>query len=164
MLKRFVRHHAVPAWWLQRALPSASLDRIKTAVSAAEAGHAAEIRVAIEPRLGLMSLLRSQTPRQRAEEVFSLLRVWDTAANNGVLIYVLLADRQFEIVADRGIAAAVPQAEWERLCQEMENHFRSGRHEEAVLHGIRAIGERFEPLFPRYGGDVNELPDQPALL
>lgn len=161
---RLLKHLSYPAWWLRRTFASDALERIGQAVTKSEARHGAEIRVAIEVRLELVALVRGQTARQRAEEVFSQLRVWDTEANNGVLIYMLLADHQFEIVADRGIARLVPQSEWERLCREMEGHFREGRHEQALLHGIEEIGERFATLFPRTERDVNELPDQPAIL
>lgn len=163
-LKRMLRHLGIPRWWLRRVLPPASLLRIEMEVADSETRHGAEIRVALEANLGLAPLMQGQTARQRAEAVFSSLRVWDTELNNGVLIYLLLADREFEIVADRGLAKAIDQSEWERLCREMEAHFQQGRHEDGLIHGVHVIGKKLEALFPRLAGDVNELPDRPVIL
>jgi uncharacterized membrane protein len=120
--------------------------------------------VALETSLGWRSLLQGETARQRAEAVFTSLRVWNTELNNGVLIYLLLADREFEIVADRGLARVVEQAEWEQLCRTMEADFRAGRHEKALLHGIDVIGKRLGTLYPHLANDTNELPDRPVIL
>lgn len=163
-LVRIFKHLTYPDWWLHRTFSRDGLERIAHAVAASEARHSAEIRVAIETRLGLGALIGGMTPRQRAEEAFARLRVWDTEANNGVLIYVLLAERSFEIVADRGIARLVSQEEWQKLCAEMAAMLREGRHEAALVHGIEAIGSRFVSLFPHRDDDVNELPDSPVLL
>ncbi len=164
MLKRLFKHLSYPAWWLHRVIPQSSLDRIEKAITDSEAHHGAEIQVALETGLGIGHLAKGKTARQRAEEVFSLLRVWDTELNNGVLIYVLLADREFEIVADRGLARSIEQEEWERLCRTMEKHFRAGQHELALLHGIETIGKRLEVLYPRLVSDINELPNRPVIL
>jgi uncharacterized membrane protein len=163
-LIRVFRHLSYPSWWLRRVLPRSSLDRIGKAVADSEAHHGAEIRVALETSLGWRSLLQGETARQRAEAVFTSLRVWNTELNNGVLIYLLLADREFEIVADRGLARVVEQAEWEQLCRTMEADFRAGRHEKALLHGIDVIGKRLGTLYPHLANDTNELPDRPVIL
>jgi len=164
MMARVFRHLFYPDWWWRRNLPAAALSRIETAVAGAELGHVGEIRVAVEASLDLRPLLRGMTARERAIEVFSALRVWDTEENNGVLLYVLLADRDVEIVADRGIAKRVPQADWEAICQDMEALFRAGRHEEALSLGARRIGDK---LASAYGGGAkaaNQLPDRPTLV
>ncbi|NCS66245.1 MAG: hypothetical protein COS39_03620 [Hydrogenophilales bacterium CG03_land_8_20_14_0_80_62_28] len=163
-IMRILKHLSYPGWWLRRMLPPASLGRIEKAVADAEAGHGGQIRVALETSLGLFALLKGQTARLRAEEVFSQLRVWDTELNNGVLIYWLLADREFEIVVDRGLARAVGQEDWARLCREMAAHFQAGRHEAALLHGIEAMSKYLEVLYPGDAGDINELPDRPVIL
>lgn len=163
-LLRTLTHLSLPDWWLHRTLPRAALDRIERAVADSEARHGAEIRVVLETGLGWLPLLKGQTARQRAEALFATLRVWDTDLNNGVLIYLLLADHEFEIVADRGVARAVGQDQWEALCRAMETHFRAGRHEEALLHGIRELGKRLEALYPRRADAANELPDRPLIL
>jgi uncharacterized membrane protein len=163
-LTRILKHLSYPDWWMRRVLPPGSLRRIEKAVAASEAGHGGEIRVAFETSLGWLSLFKGQTTRERAEDVFSRLRVWDTEDNNGVLIYMLLADRQFEIVADRGVAHVVGHEEWARLCSEMEARFRSQGYEVALLYGIQVIGQWLQARFPRLHDDVNELPDRPMML
>ena len=163
-LIRMLKHLSYPDWWMRRVLPPDSLHRIEQAVAASEAGHGGEIRIAFETSLGWLSLFKGQTTRQRAEDVFSRLRVWDTEDNNGVLIYMLLADRQFEIVADRGLAHVVEHEEWARLCNEMEARFHDQGYEEAFLYGIQVIGQWLKARFPHLPGDANELPDRPVIL
>lgn len=164
MIARLFRHLMFPDWWRRRHLPEAALHRIQSAVAKAENGHGSELRVAVEASLDALSLLRGVTARERAVEVFSRLRVWDTEENNGVLLYVLLADRDVEIVADRGVAERVPQAEWEQVCQAMEGLFRAGRHEEALLSGAARVGDMLAALYPAGGKTTNQLPDRPAML
>jgi uncharacterized membrane protein len=163
-LKRILKHLVYPDWLAWRALPAASLARIETAIADSEVRHTGEIRFAVEASLGPLPLLRGQSARQRAVEVFSDLRVWDTEANNGVLVYLLLADRDVEIVADRGITQRVPQERWEDICREMERRFRAGRYEEGVIQGIAGIGRVLESVHPRQANNPNELPDRPLRL
>jgi uncharacterized membrane protein len=144
--------------------PRPALDRIEAALKESEKTHGGEIRFAVESSLDLPDLLRGMTARDRAVEVFSRLRVWDTEANNGVLVYLLLADHDVEILADRGIHAKVGPAGWEAVCREMEAAFRAGRFEDGVVKGIRDVGALLARHFPRTGGDLNELPDAPVVL
>ena len=104
------------------------------------------------------------TPRERALQVFRDLRVWDTELRNGVLIYVLVADRDVEIVADRGAAARISPTEWEAACRLMKSHFRAGRFAEGAVAGVEAVGGLLEREFPPERGNRDELPNQPALL
>ena len=110
--------------------------------------------------------MRDAPARQRATMVFAKLRVWDTEANNGVLLYVDLADHAIEIVADRGIARHVPRHEWEAICNVVREHFRRGAFEAGVLAGVQAIGTLLARHFPLAPGAVNpnELSDKPAVL
>lgn len=164
-LKRLLRHLGATPWALRRAFPAGTLAAIEEAVRAAEARHAGEIRFAVEGALPLPRLWRGAGPRERAVEIFSELRVWDTEHNNGVLIYVLLADRSVEIVADRGVGdARVPAAEWQAACRQMETAFRAGHFREGAVAGVAAVAEvlaRHPPARPDAG---NELPDRPVLL
>jgi uncharacterized membrane protein len=137
---------------------------IEEAIRASEATHHGQIRFAVEAALDVLPLLRNQSARGRAIDVFSLLRVWDTEHNNGVLIYLLLADRDVEIVADRGISSRVGQDQWERICREMEHAFREGRFEEGVLAGIRAVSAHLARYYPGQDKRRNELPDSPVVL
>lgn len=149
---------------VRRAFPAASLAALESAIAAAEQTHAGQIRFAVEASLEGSALLAGQSARERAVDVFSLLRVWDTAHNNGVLIYLLLADRDVEIVADRGIHIRCGAAVWESICQSMEACFRQGRFEQGALEGIAAVGALLAQHFPPGGPTGNELPDRPVLL
>jgi len=149
---------------VRRAFPPRTLEAIERAIKASEATHAGQIRFVAEGALDGRPLFRDQLPHDRALDVFSQLRVWDTARNNGVLIYVLLADRNVEIVADRGINAVVGHAAWEAICAAMEAEFRKGHFEEGALAGIRAVTAHLARHFPKAGAGSNELPDTPVVL
>ena len=161
---RVLRHLFTSRWSVRRRFDAATLARIEGAIREVEGQHAGEIRFAVEPALDLPDLLRGETPRERALQVFGLLGAWDTEQNNGVLLYVLLADRDVEIVADRGIARRVPQADWDRLCDEMRGHYRAGRYAEGSVAGVLGVGTLLARHFPGGEGDANELPNQPVLL
>jgi len=109
-------------------------------------------------------LMAGQTARERAIEVFTDLHVWDTEHNNGVLIYLLLADRDVEIVADRGIHAKLGQSVWESICKQMEAAFRQGCFEQGVISGINSVGSHLTEHYPQVGSKTNELPDHPVLM
>ncbi|MET0222279.1 MAG: TPM domain-containing protein [Tardiphaga sp.] len=149
---------------VRAAFPEASLAAIEAAIKASEASHAGQIRFVVEGALDGAPLFRNQSARARAVDVFSQLRIWDTEHNNGVLIYLLLADRDVEIVVDRGIDARVGTAGWEAICQMMEVHFRAGRFEQGVIAGIEAVTQHLAAHFPGDGADPNELPDAPVVL
>jgi uncharacterized membrane protein len=163
-LKRIMRHLSNGRAKVRRTFPSRTLDAIEHAIRETEEKHNGQIRFAVEAALELAPLLAGQTAQQRALEVFSRLRVWDTEHNNGVLIYLLLADRDVEIVADRGIHPRLGQETWEAICREMEAAFRKGQFEAGVLAGIRAVGEHLSRHFPPRSGKPNEMPDKPVVL
>jgi uncharacterized membrane protein len=161
---RILRHLLLPGFVARRRFSPSVFAEIERAIREVEALHAGEIRFAVETALDAARLWRNVTPRQCAIDAFSHLRVWDTAHNNGILIYVLPADRDVEIVADRAIAERVSQAEWEAVCRAMEAHFRAGRFAEGAVAGVEGVGRLLAQHFPRAGGDRNELPDRPVLL
>ena len=140
------------------------MEAIEQAVAAAERKTSGEIRFAIETALEFHELWKGKPPRECAAEAFARLHVWDSELNNGVLIYVLMADRNVEIVADRGAAARISPGDWEAACRLMESHFREGRFKEGALGGVDAVGGLLEREFPSRTGDRDELPNQPALL
>ena len=111
-----------------------------------------------------MPLFKDQSPRERAIELFAHLRVWDTEQNNGLLIYLLLADRAVEIVADRGIHAKVGTDEWSKICRQMETAFKQSNYEAGVLSGVQTVTEHLVEHFPASGNRKNELPDKPVVL
>jgi uncharacterized membrane protein len=167
-LHRLLRHAAALHWRTRILFPRTTLDAIAEAIARAERAHAGEIRFAVETALPPRRIIGEIGPRARALEVFAELRVWDTEHNNGVLIYVLIADRSVEIVADRGLGARVSAAEWEGICRMMEEHFRAGRFKAGSIAGIDAVGgllaRHFPVAIPNQATGRNELPDQPTLL
>ena len=164
-LHRFFRHLATDHGSVRRAFPKAALAQIETAIAQGETRHRGQVRFAVEPALPLSRALRRVTPRERALEVFGLLRIWDTDENCGVLVYLLLADRDVEIVADRGIHRIVGSDAWETVCRKMEAAFRDGRFVEGVVAGITEINALLAQHYPRDGrsGD-DELPNRPVVL
>jgi len=160
--QRVVKHLSTGSASVRRAFPR--LDAIEEAIRLTETWHDGQIRFAVEASLELAPLLAGQTARQRAIEVFSSLRVWDTEHNNGVLIYLLLADRDVEIVADRGIHLRLGVEVWESICLQMEAAFRAGQFEAGVVIGITAVGEHLMAHFPARSEKKNELPDAPVVL
>lgn len=167
--KRWFKHLFTPPWAWKRAFPPATLDAIEAAIRASETTHLGEIRFAIENTLAPASVWRGMRGRERAIEVFSMLRVWDTEHNSGVLVYLLLADRDIEIVADRGVAVRVDSHAWEVVAQTMETAFRRGEFERGAVAGIEQIGALLAAHFPsggaaRPGGNPNELANRPAII
>ena len=161
---RFLRHVFATRWSTRRRFSPKVLGAIETAIRETEAGHAGEIRFAVETALDMAELVEDLSPRRRAMQVFGQLGVWDTAHNNGVLIYLLLADHDFEIVADRGIDASVGRDGWEKICQQMEADFRAGDFESGVIKGVEAVSHELATHFPRSGAGPNELPDAPVVM
>ena len=162
MVKRALKHLFTPHWVVARAFPPATLRRVEHAIKDSERSHRGEIRFAVEGPLHVAHL--RATPRTRAHQVFSDLRVWDTAENTGVLIYVQLVDRAIEIIADRGIAARVPAAEWQAICRAIQRAFKDGKYEEGALGAIAAVTGVLAREFPASGAHANELPDKPVVL
>ncbi|TDU26576.1 TLP18.3/Psb32/MOLO-1 phosphatase superfamily protein [Panacagrimonas perspica] len=166
-MKRWWRHLTTGSLARRRAFPGLVMQQIESAIRECESRHTGEIRFAVDTALSFAELSAGMSPRECAIEAFSKLRVWDTAHNNGVLIYVLLADRDVEIVADRGVGnSRVPPSEWEACCHAMEAHFRRSHFRDGAVAGIRAVADvlgRYPPE-PRVADAGNELPDAPALL
>ena len=145
--------------------PPAALEAIHAAITTGEHRHSGQVCFAIENSLPLRHLSRHRTPRDRAQEVFAQLRVWDTEHNSGVLIYVLLVERAIEIVADRGISARVNQVEWQRVCDRMRQRFAEQAYEQGAVEGVKAVSEILAAHFPDDGmRHANELPDAPVIL
>jgi hypothetical protein len=162
--KRIFKHLLMTRWQVARAFPRGTLNAIENAIEASETAHAGEIRFALEGALEGAPLFNGQSARERAIDVFSQLRVWDTRHNNGLLIYVLLADRAVEIVADRGIHDKVSSGEWSQVCRQMEAAFKQSKYERGVVAGVQAVTRHLAAHFPAHGQGGNELPDAPVVL
>lgn len=154
----------MPPWAWRRAFPQATLDAIEAAIGASETTHGGEIRFAIESSLPGILAWRGMSGRERAIEMFSNLRVWDTEHNSGVLIYLLLADHDIEIVADRGIAEQVDPSTWEQVAHAMEAAFRQGEFERGALEGIAQISALLAQHFPPAGHNPDELANRPIIF
>jgi uncharacterized membrane protein len=161
---RILRHLVASRLGTRRRFPRATLQAIEEAIAEAERRTSAEIRFAIETALDLPDLWRDKPPRERAAEAFAQLRVWDSELRNGVLIYVLVADHDVEIVADRAAAARISGAEWENACQLIEEHFRNGRFRDGAVAGVAAVGALLASRFPAGVDPREEQPNRPALL
>ena len=164
-LLRILRHRWLDDSDVRRALPDAALKRIEDRVAASERRHTGEIRVCVEAGLPWSYLWRRLTARDRAVALFGKLRVWDTAANNGVLIYLLLAEHAIEIVADRGLNAHVSHAQWQSIVHGMREAFRAGRFEDGLNAAVDAVDALLARHFPLADGEANpnELPNRPIV-
>jgi uncharacterized membrane protein len=161
---RLLKHLAMGRERVRRAFPKATRAAIEAAITQAEARHRGELRFVVEGAMPLGALLRGETPRHRAADVFAQLRVWDTEHNNGVLIFVQLADRRVEILADRGIASRVAQDEWDGLCRGMEAAFKAGDYRRGAVESVSGAAALLARHFPAGPERRNELPDAPVIL
>jgi len=161
-LARFWRHVLMTPLKARRAFGPQVLDAIAREIAAVENSHRGEVCFVIEAELHSNDLWRDLSSRDRARQVFASQGVWNTEENNGVLIYLLLADRAVEIVADRGVKAS--DATWQAICRAMEEHFRAGRYQEGAIVGVRAVSDLLARDFPADGRHRNELPDRPVVM
>lgn len=164
-IQRFFRHIISTPWSVGSHFSKTAMHNIEMAISQSEKTHAGEIRFVVEAHLQPMEIIAGKTPRMRALELFSQLGIWDTEHNTGVLLYLLLADRDIEVVADRGIHQYVGNTGWDEICKEIEQQFRHGAFEAGTLYGINQITQRLQQYFPGDGHVTkNELPDKPLVL
>lgn len=163
-LKRFWRHVRMSPMQSARAFPSTTLDAIEREIAAHEKLHRGEVCFVVEAELTSAQLWAELPSRDRAKEVFAQRGVWNTEENNGVLIYVLLADHRVEVVADRGVDSRVDASEWQDICRMMESHFGASRYEEGAIAGVNAVSLLLERHFPAKGEGRNELPDRPVRI
>lgn len=163
-VRRFGRHLLMTPLQVRRAFPRATLDAIERAIKDSETDHAGEICFVVEGALHGVALYNLPSSRDRAIEVFSNQRLWDTEHRSGVLIYVLLADRHVEIVADRGVQKKAGTQEWQRICRKMEQAFREGRYEAGAVTGVQEVSRLLVEHFPASMTGTRELPDAPVLL
>lgn len=163
-IKRIGKHLLLSHRQVRKEFPRHVLAKIEDAIKASEKLHTGQIRFVVEGALDGRPLFNDQAARARALDVFSSLRIWDTAHNNGVLIYLLFADHDVEIVADRGIDAKVGKEAWQKICAAMEAQFKQGHFEAGVVEGIAAVTDHMIVHFPAVGAHRNELPDAPTVL
>ncbi len=162
-ISRLINHLMTPAWVARRSFPAPAISAIEDAIQKSETSHGGEIRFVAEAALDFFPLLRNQSARERAIDIFSQLRLWDTESNNGVLIYLLLADRDVEIIADRGVNLRVDSNAWEVICRQMEEAFSRGDFEGGVILGIKGVAAHLIQHFPAQAENQNELENRPLI-
>jgi uncharacterized membrane protein len=162
-LMRIVKHRWLDEGDVRNALGPVALQRLEERVTASEKKHSGEVRICVEAGLPWSYLWKNLSARDRAIAMFGKLRVWDTERNNGVLIYLLLADHAIEIVADRGLNAQVNAAQWQTILAGMREAFRAGQYEEGLNAAVDAVDALLEKHFPAQAGETNpnELPNRP---
>ena len=164
-LLRLLKHRSLDERDALRALGRGGLERLEARVAASERQHSGEIRICVEAGLPLSYLWRGASARERAVAMFGKLRVWDTEHNNGVLIYLLLAEHRIDIVADRGLNRHVDAVQWQQIMSAMRNAFRAGEFEAGLNDAVSAVDALLAQYFPLGAGQLNpnELPDAPHL-
>lgn len=164
MLHRWFQHLTTTPLRLRRCFPPATLAAIDAEITASERLHGAELCCAVETTLPIGHLARGIDARTRAAAVFAHLGMWDTAANNGVLLYILLAEHRIEIVADRGWNGRVQPADWQAICDGLQAACAAGRYREGTVAALHRIGHLARLHFPPAGDNPNELPDRTVIL
>ncbi len=164
-LQRMFKHRWLDEADTRRAVPADVLERLAQRVAASERRHSGEVRIYVEAGLPMSYVWRDGTSRQRAITLFGKLGVWDTEQNNGVLIYLLLAEHAIEIVADRGLNRHVAPHQWQQIVQRMGTAFHEGRFEDGLTHALEEVSALLVQHFPAAAGaaNPNELPDAPLL-
>jgi len=157
------RHFWAPS--VHRAFPGERLQAITEAITAGEQRHGGQVMFAVEADLPWSALWHGVTPRERAEQAFAQLRTWDTEHNNGVLIFLLLADHAIELVADRGLRGKVGEAQWQAVCGHMQQQLREGALQDAVLRAVAEVSDLLARHYPPGSGSKDDgLPNTPQLL
>ena len=164
LLARLKRHLLTTSGSGRRAFPSAALKTLEATIAAGEALHRAEVCLIIEPALTLVEVLQQVLARDRARDLFSLHRVWDTEDNCGVLIYINLADRKVEIVTDRAVGRVVDPSDWQALCHTMTHGFARGEFHDSVNAALQKLNALLQQHYPAQGARDNQLANQPLLL
>ena len=164
-LKRILTHRWMDDTDTHRAVPPDLLRHLTRRVAASERRHTGEVRICVEAGLPMSYLWRGASARERAVMMFAKLRVWDTEHNNGVLIYVLLADHAIELVADRGINQHVSAAQWQVMVQHLSEAIKDGRYEDGLTQALEEVSAVLVQHFPLAEGKFNpdELPNAPVL-
>lgn len=163
-MKRLLQHLFTTSLAVRRAFPESALKAIEQQIAEGETTHRAELRVIIEARLPWETLLAKKPPRERALELFGRYGIWDTEENCGVLLYINMAGRQVEIVADRGIAQKVSQPVWQQICHDLTAGFSQGKFHKSTLAALAAVNRLLAQHFPSSGRRKNQLPDHPIIL
>jgi uncharacterized membrane protein len=163
-ISRAIKHGCTSSAAGRRAFPEATLKAIQAAIAEGETRHRAEVRMIVEPALGVQAVLQGVSARERARELFSDYRIWDTEENCGVLVYVNLADHQVEIVADRGVGRVIAAKDWQAVCRTMTQGFAHGDFHDSVIAALNQLNALLQEHYPDDGSRRNQLSDRPLVL
>lgn len=163
-LSRLIRHLCTTTGAGRRAFPESTLKAIEKAITHGETCHRAEVRMIVEPSLTAQAVLNGVSPRERARDLFSQYRVWDTEENCGVLVYINLADHQVEIVADRGVGRLIAPRDWETICRRMTQGFAAGNYHDSAIAALDDLNALLQKHYPDDGSTHNQLSNQPVML
>lgn len=163
-IPRLFRHLLTTKGTAGRTFPPETLKAIEAAIATGEQRHRAEVRLVIEHSLPMDAVFARVDPRQRAIALFSQLRIWDTEENCGVLVYINIADRKVEIVADRDVSRRVTQEEWNAVCRTMTEGFKRGEFRDSAAAAMQKLNALLEKHYPTEGAHPNQLPNQPIML
>lgn len=162
--KRLIRHLRNTSTTGRRLFPASTLKAIEEAIAAGEKVHRAEMRLVVEPALQPGHVWQGMTARERARELFTLYRIWDTEENCGILIYVNLADHKVEIIADRGVSGVLGKHEWQEICHTMTRGFAQGDFHGSTLAALEQLNGLLQARFPADGRAGHELSNRPLII
>ena len=162
--KRAWRHMTSGTSAGKRAFPPATLQAIEQAITLGEQRHRAEVRLIVEPGLDARAAFNNVTNRQRARALFAQYGVWDTEENCGVLIYINLAAREVDIVADRHVSRLVADAEWQTICRTMTTGFAQGDYHSPTLSALEQLNTLLARHYPADRTRPNQLPNDAVIL
>lgn len=163
-LSRLFKHLRTTTAVGRRTFPESTLKAIEETIAEGETRHRAEVHMIVEPALDAQDVLSGLSSRDRARELFSEYRIWDTEENCGVLVYINLADHKVEIVADRGVGREIPAGEWEAICRTMTQGFAKGEYHHSVIAALTRLNDLLEQHYPDDGTSHNQLPNRPMML
>jgi hypothetical protein len=163
-LARIFRHLTTTSLTGRRTFPLHTLKAIQTAIAQGEAQHRAEVRLIVEPSLTLWDVIGGLHTRERARELFSHYRIWDTEENCGILIYINLADHKVEIIADRTATRAIPSSDWQSVCHTMTQGFARGDFHDSAIQALAQLSTLLKTSLPATGANPNELSNRPIVL
>jgi uncharacterized membrane protein len=161
--RRLIRHSWFGAADSKRAVPPALQQKLQAQIKTSEAQHSGQIRLVVEAALPLSYIWRGLAVRARAVMLFGKLRVWDTERNNGVLIYLLLAERKIEIVADRGLQQLVAKTAWSDTVNRMRGSLKLKQFDAGLTLAVEDVSKLLIQHFPDSSTHLNELPDSPII-
>jgi uncharacterized membrane protein len=163
-LSRAIKHLCTTAAAGRRAFPEDTLKAIQAAIAEGERRHRAEVRMIVEAALSVPSAWNGVSARERARELYSHYRIWDTEENCGVLVYVNLADHKVEIVADRGVGRVISARDWQAVCRTMTQGFAQGDFHNSVIAALNQLNALLQEHYPDDGSRRNQLSDKPLVI